>query len=72
MRSNIRAHHASYDLPLFCVLVLQEVSSKPPSSSCRAGAVVHLMHANTSRVPVTLQLSQRDDGERVQHVIKVQ
>eukprot|EP00775_Hariotina_reticulata_P003511 gene3511-3781_t len=50
---------------------MKELTSKPPPSSCRAGAVVHLCHANTTRVPVTLQLSQRDNGERTQHVIKV-
>jgi hypothetical protein len=33
--------------------------------------VVHLQHANNSKVPVTLQLSQHDDGEHMQHVIKV-
>eukprot|EP00775_Hariotina_reticulata_P001355 gene1355-1696_t len=50
---------------------MKALNSQPPPSSCRAGAVVHLCHANTTRVPVTLQLSQRDDGDRMQHVIKV-
>jgi hypothetical protein len=54
-------------LPCAC----QDLSAKPPPSSCRAGAVVHLQHANNSKVPVTLQLSQHDDGEHMQHVIKV-
>eukprot|EP00775_Hariotina_reticulata_P003515 gene3515-3785_t len=52
-------------------IFMKEPTSKPPPSSCRAGAVVHLCHANTTRVPVTLKLSQRDDGERMQHVIQV-
>eukprot|EP00775_Hariotina_reticulata_P009112 gene9112-9281_t len=48
-----------------------EPSAKPPPSSCRAGAVVHLLHAKGTRLPVTLQMSQHDDGERMQHAIKV-
>lgn len=57
--------------PLLLSLLAQDLSAKPPPGSCRAGAVVHLMHANNSKVPVTLQLSQHDDGEHMQHVIKV-
>jgi hypothetical protein len=56
---------------LLCISYLQDLSAKPPPGSCRAGAVVHLQHANNSKVPVTLQLSQHDDGEHMQHVIKV-
>jgi hypothetical protein len=32
---------------------------------------VHLVHANNSKVPVTLQLSQHDDGDHIQHVVRV-
>lgn len=30
-----------------------------------------MIAANNSKVPVTLQLSQQDDGDHLQHVIKV-
>eukprot|EP00883_Tetradesmus_obliquus_P002715 jgi/Sobl393_1/12921/SZX78204.1 len=50
---------------------MKDLSAKPPPGSCRSGAVVHLQHANGSKVPVTLQLSNHDDGEHMQHVIKV-
>jgi hypothetical protein len=33
--------------------------------------VVHLLHANNSKVPVTLSLSQHDDGDHLQHVVRV-
>ncbi|KAF8055488.1 tmcC [Scenedesmus sp. PABB004] len=48
---------------------MKDLSSQPGPGSCRAGAVVHLLHANNSKVPVTLQLSQNDDGEHLQHVM---
>jgi hypothetical protein len=47
------------------------MASKPPANSCRAGAVVHLLRSNGVRVPVTLQLSTHDDGEHVQHTVRV-
>lgn len=50
---------------------MQDPSGKPPPSSCRSGAVVHLIDASNNKVPVTLQMSQHDDGEHMQHVIKV-
>jgi predicted methyltransferase len=50
----------------------QNLAAVPPATSCRAGAVVHLLRANGVRVPVTLHMTQHDDGERVQHVVKVQ
>lgn len=49
----------------------QDLSAKAPPSSCRSGAVVHLLHANNSRVPVTLQMTQSTEGDHMQHVIKV-
>jgi hypothetical protein len=49
----------------------QNLSAVPPPTSCRAGAVVHLLRANGARVPVTLSMAQHDDGERVQHIVKV-
>jgi len=52
-------------------ILLQDMAAQPPPSSCRAGAVVHMLHANNSRVPVTLQIIQHDDGAYMQHVIKV-
>ena len=33
--------------------------------------MVQLLRANGARVPVTLTLSTHDDGERVQHVVRV-
>jgi hypothetical protein len=51
--------------------LLQELGNKPPATSCRSGAVVHLLRSNGVRVPVTLQLSTHDDGERLQHVVRV-
>lgn len=32
---------------------------------------MHLAAANNSKVPVTLQLSQHDDGDHIQHVMRV-
>jgi hypothetical protein len=49
----------------------QSLSAAPPPTSCRAGAVVHLLRANGIKVPVTLSIAQHDDGERVQHIVKV-
>lgn len=50
---------------------MKDLSGKPPPNSCRAGAVVQLLHANGSRVPAVLHLSTHDDGDKTQHVIKV-
>jgi hypothetical protein len=33
--------------------------------------VVHLLHASSQKVPVTLQISQHDDGEHMKHIVKV-
>jgi hypothetical protein len=33
--------------------------------------VVHLLRSNGVKVPVTLHLSTHDDGERLQHVVRV-
>eukprot|EP00775_Hariotina_reticulata_P009651 gene9651-9811_t len=51
--------------------LMKDLTATPPASSCRAGAVVHLMHSNNTKIPVTLQFSQLDDGQRMLHVIKV-
>ncbi|KAI8467685.1 MAG: hypothetical protein J3K34DRAFT_523567 [Monoraphidium minutum] len=50
---------------------MKELGNTPPTTSCRAGAVVHLLRSNGVKVPVTLQLATHDDGERVQHVVRV-
>ncbi|GBF92718.1 hypothetical protein Rsub_05087, partial [Raphidocelis subcapitata] len=50
---------------------LKSLSAAPPPTSCRAGAVVHLLRSNGVKVPVTLSIAQHDDGERVQHIVKV-
>lgn len=70
------AWHASPLHTLSCTNLLslisqQDLSAKPGPGSCRSGAVVHLVAANNSKVPVTLQLSQHDDGDHIQHVIRV-
>lgn len=49
----------------------QNLSVTPPATSCRGGAVVYLLRANGTRVPVTLRMSAHDDGEHVQHVVRV-
>jgi hypothetical protein len=49
----------------------QDLSHKPPITSCRAGAVVHLLRSNGSKVSVTLQLSQRKDGDHLLHVVRI-
>ncbi|KAI8474715.1 MAG: hypothetical protein J3K34DRAFT_518018 [Monoraphidium minutum] len=49
----------------------KNMGATPPVTSCRAGAVVHLLCANGVKVPVTLQISTHDDGERLQHVVRV-
>lgn len=72
--TTIPIHVCSYVPTFFAVSAssrAQDLSAKPPPGSCRSGAVVHLQHANGSKVPVTLQLSNHDDGEHMQHVIKV-
>ncbi|GBF97004.1 hypothetical protein Rsub_09801 [Raphidocelis subcapitata] len=48
-----------------------ELGNKPPATSCRVGAVVHLLRSNGVKVPVTLALSTHDDGERLQHVVRI-
>lgn len=50
---------------------LKNLANVPPPTSCRSGAVVYMMRANGTKLPVTLQLSTHDDGDRVQHVVRV-
>ncbi|GBF95600.1 hypothetical protein Rsub_08582 [Raphidocelis subcapitata] len=49
---------------------LKDMSAKPPSSSCRAGAVVHLQTATGGRAAATLKITTTDDGERVTHSVE--
>jgi hypothetical protein len=58
----------SFPLP---AIPMQNLSAAPPATSCRSGAVVHLLRSNGVRVPVTLRMSTHDDGEHVQHVVRV-
>lgn len=46
-------------------------SKKATTASCRSGAVVHLLSANGSKVPVTMQMTSHDDGQEIKHIIKV-
>lgn len=39
----------------------------PPQTSCRAGAVVHLLRANGVKLPVKIAVNNHDDGERMQY-----
>jgi len=50
---------------------MRSLGAAPPPTSCRAGAVVHLLRANGAKVPVTLQMSSYEDGDRAQHVVRV-
>jgi hypothetical protein len=48
----------------------QSLGAAAPATSCRSGAVVHLVHRLGACVPVTLQMSTYDDGDRVQHIVR--
>jgi len=50
----------------------QNLSTTPPATSCRAGAIVHLLRANGIKVPVTVDITQHDNGERVSHVVRIE
>ena len=42
------------------VVLLQDQSKKPNPTSCRAGAVVHMLAATGAKIPVTLKLSKKE------------
>ncbi len=45
---------------------------KPPPTSCRApGSVVHLMAANNTLLPVTLDITSHEDQDGPKNVVKV-
>ena len=56
---------------LWLIWATQEQSEKPSASSCRSGAVVDLVRSNGVKVPVALQISLRNDGDRIKHIVKV-
>eukprot|EP00882_Tetradesmus_deserticola_P033965 GHRQ01038847.1.p2 GENE.GHRQ01038847.1~~GHRQ01038847.1.p2 ORF type:complete len:172 (+),score=19.89 GHRQ01038847.1:370-885(+) len=65
------ARRAAY---LWFALRVQEMhSSVPGASSCRSGAVVHLLSAQGSQLPVTLKMTARDEATsgRQSHVVQV-
>lgn len=59
------------NIPTVLCAAVQDLSAKPGPGSCRAGGVVHLLNANNQKVPVTLHISQRDNGDHVHHVVQV-
>lgn len=43
----------------------------PPATSCRAGAVVELLCANNTTIPVTISFTVRTEGDAPIYIIKV-
>jgi hypothetical protein len=55
------------------VAILQDLSRKPGPTSCRSGAVVHLLAANGAKLPVKLKIEARENAAtgKVAHVVQV-
>lgn len=48
---------------------MKDSGRKVPPLSCRASSVVMMKHANGSDVPVRLQISSKEVGSDLQHVV---
>jgi hypothetical protein len=56
----------------FCwVLLLQDMSGKVPSGSCRAGAPVVFISQLRIPIPARLDISTREQGEENIYIVKV-
>lgn len=54
-------------------LCLQDAPQRIPLTSCRAGAVVHLLAANGTKLPVTLKMNTKEDpaSGHFTHIVQV-
>jgi len=64
---------ATYRTHLPAVLCLQDAPQRIPQTSCRAGAVVHLLAANGTKLPVTLKMNTKEDpaSGHLTHIVQV-
>jgi hypothetical protein len=52
--------------------MLQDAARRMTPSSCQAGGVVHILAANSIKLPVTLKMSTREDARgHTNHIVQV-